>query len=128
MINDVNKLVPAGQYEAALTSLEMVSNTASNPVMAVSFKIVSGEYANHAITMKKVLHGTRNDANMIANAQRFLQSLDSGVCVTFRDYSDFRCVISDVATMTRGKRFNVDYDPDGFTPIHIQGREIRKGA
>ncbi len=30
--------------------------------------------------------------------------------------------------MTRGRRFNVDYDPEGFTPIHIQGREIRKVA
>lgn len=128
MPNTLKPAVPAGTYNATLVSLEMGVSKTNAPMMEVSFNIASGAYKNETITMKKVLHGTRNDAGMIANTLQFLKSLDSGVCVAFRDYGDFGCVISDVATMTRTKKFSLDYNPERFIPIHVQGHKIRESA
>lgn len=128
MPNILKPAVPAGTYNATLVSLKMGVSQTNAPMMEVSFNIASGAYKNETITMKKVLHGTRNDAGMIANTLQFLKSLDSGVCVAFRSYGDFRCVISDVATMTRARKFSLDYNPERFSPIYIQGRKDRKTA
>ena len=77
--------IPAGKYEARVESMEIKGTKAdpNRPMLAVSFKILSGEYKNQRLFMNRVLYGTKNDKNMIASAMGFLEKLDSGVPVSF---------------------------------------------
>ncbi|MEY8313535.1 hypothetical protein AALA61_16615 [Oscillospiraceae bacterium 42-9] len=67
----------------------------NRPMLAVSFKILTGEYKNQRIFMNRVLLGTKNDANMIKSAEGWLASLDSGVSTDFEDYKQFNQVVMD---------------------------------
>ena len=54
--------IPAGKYEVALVSLEIKGTKKDNrPMLAASFKILSGEYKNQRLFMNRVLYGTKND-------------------------------------------------------------------
>lgn len=115
--------IPAGTYEVALASLEIKGTKAdpNRPMLAASFKILTGEYKNQRIFMNRVLLGTKNDANMIKSAEGWLASLDSGVSTVFEDYKQFNQVVLDVAEAIDGKlEYAVDYDPDRFNSISIE--------
>lgn len=115
--------IPAGKYEVALASMEIKGTKAdpNRPMLAVSFKILTGEYKNQRIFMNRVLLGTKNDANMIKSAEGWLTSLDSGVSTVFEDYKQFNQVVLDVAEAIDGKlEYAVDYDPDRFNSISIE--------
>lgn len=114
--------IPAGKYEVALASMEIKGTKAdpNRPMLAVSFKILTGEYKGQRIFMNRVLLGTKNDANMIKSAEGWLASLDSGVSTVFEDYKQFNQVVLDVAEAIDGKlEYAVDYDPDRFNSISI---------
>lgn len=115
--------IPAGKYEVALASMEIKGTKAdpNRPMLAVSFKILTGEYKNQRIFMNRVLLGTKNDANMIKSAEGWLASLDSGVSTIFEDYKQFNQVVMDVAEAIEeaGLTYAVDYDPDRFNSISI---------
>ena len=115
--------IPAGKYEVALASLEIKGTKAdpNRPMLAASFKILTGEYKNQRIFMNRVLLGTKNDANMIKSAEGWLASLDSGVSTVFEDYKQFNQVVLDVAEAIDGKlEYAVDYDPDRCNSISIE--------
>lgn len=115
--------IPAGMYEVALASMEIKGTKAdpNRPMLAVSFKILTGEYKNQRIFMNRVLLGTKNDANMIKSAEGWLGSLDSGVSTVFEDYKQFNQVVMDVAEAIDGKlEYAVDYDPDRFNSISVE--------
>lgn len=115
--------IPAGKYEVALASMEIKGTKAdpNRPMLAVSFKILTGEYKNQRIFMNRVLLGTKNDANMIKSAEGWLASLDSGVSTIFEDYKQFNQVVMDVAEAIDGKlEYAVDYDPDRFNSISVE--------
>ena len=79
--------IPAGKYEVALASLEIKGTKAdpNRPMLAASFKILTGESKNQRIFMNRVLLGTKNDVTMIKSAEGWLASLDSGVSTVFDD-------------------------------------------
>ena len=115
--------IPAGMYEVALASMEIKGPKAdpNRPMLAVSFKILTGEYKNQRIFMNRVLLGTKNDANMIKSAEGWLASLGSGVSTVFEDYKQFNQVVMDVAEAIDGKlEYAVDYDPDRFNSISVE--------
>ena len=115
--------IPAGKYEVALGSMEIKGTKAdpNRPMLAVSFKILTGEYKNQRIFMNRVLLGTKNDVNMIKSAEGWLASLDSGVSTVFEDYKQFNQVVMDVAEAIDGKlEYAVDYDPDRFNSISVE--------
>ncbi len=115
--------IPAGKYEVALASMEIKGTKAdpNRPMLAVSFKILTGEYKNQRIFMNRVLLGTKNDVNMIKSAEGWLASLDSGVSTIFEDYKQFNQVVMDVAEAIDGKlEYAVDYDPDRFNSISVE--------
>ena len=113
--------IPAGKYEVALVSLEIKGTKKDNrPMLAASFKILSGEYKNQRLFMNRVIYGTKNDANMIKSAVGWLNSLDSGVDVGFKDYKQFADLVMDVAEAIDGKlEYAVEYDNDKFNSISI---------
>ena len=92
----------------------------NRPMLAVSFKILSGEYKNQRIFMNRVLYGTKNDKNMIASAMGFLDKLDSGVPVSFTSYKQFAQLVLDIAEAIDGKlEYAVDYDDTRFNSVSI---------
>lgn len=113
--------IPAGKYEVALVSLEIKGTKKDNrPMLAASFKILSGDYKNQRLFMNRVIYGTKDDARMIKSAVGWLNSLESGVDVAFMDYKQFRDVVMDVHEAIDGKlEYAVDYDPDQFNCISI---------
>ena len=77
--------IPAGKYEVKLESMEIKGTKAdpNRPMLAVSFKILSGEFKNQRLFMNRVLYGTKNDKNMIASAIMIL-----GRAFLFRELDD----------------------------------------
>lgn len=113
--------IPAGKYEVALVSLEIKGTKKDNrPKLAVSFKILSGEYKNQRLFMNRVIYGTKNDGRMIKSAVGWLNTLDSGVDVAFQDYKQFADLVMDVAEAIDGEiEYAVEYDDSQFNSIKI---------
>ena len=113
--------VPAGKYEVALVSLEIKGTKKDNrPMLAASFKILSGEYKNQRLFMNRVIYGTKDDGRMIKSAVGWLNTLESGVDVAFHDYKQFADFVLDVAEAIDGKlEYAVEYDDDQFNSIKI---------
>ena len=115
--------IPAGKYEVKLESMEIKGTKAdpNRPMLAVSFKILSGEFKNQRLFMNRVLYGTKNDKNMIASAMGFLEKLDSGVPVSFTSYKQFSQLVFDVAEAIDGNlEYAVDYDDSRFNSITVE--------
>lgn len=121
--------VPADKYEVEVASLEIKGTKADNrPMLAVSFKILSGKYKNRRLFQNYVLQGTKNDERMIKLAIDFLYFLDSGLSyykdLRFKNYEQFAQLVLDVAEAIDGKRkYSVIYDPDEFNSIDITNVE-----
>ena len=113
--------VPAGKYEVALVSLEIKGTKKDNrPMLAASFKILSGKYKNQRLFMNRVIYGTKDDGRMIKSAVGWLNTLDSGVDVAFQDYKQFADLVMDVAEAIDGKiEYAVEYDDSQFNSIKI---------
>lgn len=114
--------IPAGKYEVKLETMEIKGTKAdpNRPMLAVSFKILAGEYKNQRLFMNRVLYGTKNDKNMIASAIGFLKKLDSGVPISFQNYRQFSNLVMDVMEAVDGKlEYAVDYDDSRFNSITI---------
>ena len=121
--------VPADKYEVEVASLEIKGTKADNrPMLAVSFRILSGKYKNRRLFQNYVLQGTKNDERMIKLAIDFLYFLDSGLSyykdLRFKNYEQFAQLVMDVAEAIDGKRkYGVIYDPDEFNSIDITSVE-----
>lgn len=113
--------IPAGKYEVALVSLEIKGTKKDNrPMLAASFKILSGEYKNQRLFMNRVIYGTKDDGRMIKSAVGWLNTLESGVDVAFHDYKQFADVVMDVAEAIDGKiEYAVEYDDSQFNSSKI---------
>lgn len=121
--------IPADKYEVEVASLEIKGTKADNrPMLAVSFRILSGKYKNRRLFQNYVLQGTKNDERMIKLAIDFLYFLDSGMSyykdLRFKNYEQFAQLVLDVAEAIDGKRkYSVIYDPDEFNSIDITNVE-----
>ena len=115
--------LPAGTYIIKLDKLELGSTRDNRPMMKGQFSIVEGEYKKRKIFVNRVVYGTKNDANMIANVLGFLESLapseDIGPFV-FNGYEALSNLIMDVAEDVAGLTYEVEYDADAFNPISIK--------
>lgn len=121
--------IPANKYEVELATLEIKGTKADNrPMLAVSFRILSGKYKNRRLFQNYVLQGTKNDERMIQLAIDFLMFLDSGLSyykdLRFKNYEQFTQLVAQVKEAVDGKRkYGVIYDPDEFNSIDITSVE-----
>lgn len=115
--------LPAGTYVIKLDKLELGTTKDKRPMMKGQFSIVEGEYKKRKIFVNRVVYGTKNDANMIANVLSFLESLapseDIGPFV-FMGYAALAELIMDVAEDVADLTYEVEYDADAFNPISIK--------
>lgn len=115
-------VVPAGIYTIKLEKLELGTTKDNRPMLKGQFKIKDGTYKGQMLFYNRVLFGTKNDANMIAAAVGFMNSLEPSEEVgpiVFKSYSQFADLALDVAEDVEGLEYEAEYDPDKFNSIHI---------
>lgn len=115
--------LPVGIYIIKLDKLELGTTKDKRPMMRGQFSIVEGEYKKRKIFVNRVVYGTKNDANMIANVLSFLESLapseDIGPFI-FTGYTALAELIMDVAEDVADLTYEAEYDADAFNPISIK--------
>lgn len=130
-----NLETPAGSYMARVEKLEVGATKDGRPMLKAQFRVVdAGENASSEVTeylshfkkkkpclfMNRVLAGTKDDANMIASAIGWLDSLDSGIEVEFKNYTQFADLVLDVyEEIVDSLEYKVKYDDDNFNSISI---------
>lgn len=123
------KEVTKGTYRCELERLELGQTKDGRPMLKAMMRILGDEDGNkceftrNCLFMNRVIYGTKNDANMIASAVGWLQSLepsDEVGPVTFENYSQFADLIMDIEEDVQSDlQYNVFYDPNAFNNISI---------
>lgn len=114
--------IPAGEYMTKVEKLELGTTKDGRPMLKAMFRIIDGEYKKSCLFFNRVLFGTKNDANMIAGAMTWLESLEPSEDVgpiVFNGYSDLAELVMDIAEDISELQYSVEYDPDDFNSISI---------
>ena len=107
------KEVPFGDYEVKITKLELGENTYEGgdyygmPELHVWFRIINNEeYAGQMLFVNKRLISLKNPkANgfLMKNVNEMLESLESGVPVTFENFEQYGALIQEIFEAIDGK-------------------------
>ena len=89
--------LPDGEYTCKLEKMELGESSKGALMIKAQFRITKGEHKKQCIFKKCVLTGTKNDGFMLHKANEFLESLDSGIDVTFEDWEQYNDLILDIA-------------------------------
>lgn len=115
--------IEAGTYHGKFEKLEIKATKDGRPMLSAMFRITEGNHKKACLFMNRVLYGTKNDANMIASAEGWLDSLEPSEeigPVIFENYDQFEELVLDVAEDIAELEYDVEYDPDAFNSIHIE--------
>ena len=89
--------IPDGEYRCKVEKMELKESSKGFPMCSIMFRIVAGDLKNHCIFYNRVLAGTKNDGFMMKSNNDFLDSLDSGIDVSFEDWEQYNDLILDIA-------------------------------
>lgn len=104
--NNANyKEVPDGDYEVAITKMELKASSKGNPVVSVWFKIVNGEYKNQLI----FAYFTLTSGYGIHKCNEFLRSLGSHVAVDFTTFSAYGNLVAELSEYVKDYEFALEY-------------------
>lgn len=115
--------IEEGIYRGKFEKLEVGTTKDGRPMLRAMFRITEGEHKKQCLFMNRVLYGTKNDANMIASAEGWLETLEPSEDVgdvIFRGYSEFADLVMDIAEDISELEYDVNYDPDAFNSITIE--------
>lgn len=115
--------IEEGTYHGKFEKLEIKATKDGRPMLSAMFRITEGERKKGCLFMNRVLFGTKNDANMIASAEGWLETLEPSEeigPVIFENYDQFEELVLDIAEDIAGLEYDVYYDPDAFNNIHIE--------
>lgn len=115
--------IEEGIYRGKFEKLEVGTTKDGRPMLRAMFRITEGEHKKQCLFMNRVLFGTKNDANMIASAEGWLETLEPSEDVgdvIFRGYSEFADLVMDIAEDISELEYDVNYDPDAFNSITIE--------
>lgn len=107
--------LPDGEYTCKLEKMELGESSKGALMIKAMFRIVKGDHKKQCIFKNCVLTGTKNDGFMMVKANEFLDSLDSGVDVTFEDWEQYNDLILDVAEAVQGDglQYVIELTTDG---------------
>ena len=114
--------LPAGTYRVKVEKLEVGATNDGRPMLKAMFRIIEGQHKKQCIFFNRVLYGTKNDANMIASAEGWLETLEPSEDigdVVFTGYSAFADLVMDIAEDISELEYEVEYDPDTFNSVTI---------
>jgi hypothetical protein len=104
--NQSFKEVTHGTYEVKIEKLELVESKAGDPMVSCWMKILAGDFKNSMIFMNQVI--TKGFQIHIAN--EFLRSLDSGIEVEFKTYSQYGSLLMDIHEAVDGQlEYSLEY-------------------
>ena len=115
--------IEEGIYRGKFEKLEVGTTKDGRPMLRAMFRITEGQHKKQCLFMNRVLYGTKNDANMIASAEGWIESLEPSEDVgdvIFRGYSEFADLVMDIAEDISELEYDVNYDPDAFNSITIE--------
>lgn len=115
--------IEEGIYRGKFEKLEVGTTKDGRPMLRAMFRITEGQHKKRCLFMSRVLYGTKNDANMIASAEGWLESLEPSEDVgdvIFKGYSEFADLVMDIAEDISELEYDVNYDPDAFNSITIE--------
>lgn len=115
--------IEEGIYRGKFEKLEVGTTKDGRPMLRAMFRITEGEHKKQCLFMNRVLYGTKNDANMIASAEGWLETLEPSEDVgdvIFKGYDDFADLVMDIAEDISELEYDVNYDPDAFNSITIE--------
>lgn len=113
--------IEAGTYRGKIEKLELGATKDNRPMMKVQFRITEDPHKNQCLFMNRVLYGTKNDANMVASALGWLETLEPSedISVVFESFSQFSELCLDIAEDVADLEYEVEYDPNKFNNISI---------
>lgn len=114
--------IEKGTYHGKVEKLEVGTTKDGRPMLNCQFRITEEPHKKSCLFMNRVIYGTKNDANMIASAIGWLESLEPSEDigdVEFESYSQFADLVLDIAEDIAELEYDVDYDPDAFNNISI---------
>lgn len=111
------KDVPYGEYEVKIEKLELVKSKKNDPMFSCWMKIISGEYKGSMIFMNQVM----TQGFQIHIVDEFLRSLDSGIDIEFKTYSQFAKLLEEIKKAIDGVlEYAVEYgEKKGFSTFKI---------
>lgn len=92
------KEVPHGEYEVEINKLELKESKKGDPMLSIWFKILTGDYKGSLIFYNQVL----TTGFGIHKSNEFLRSLDSGVEITFNNFTQYHEMLLDVFEAVNG--------------------------
>lgn len=107
--------LPEGEYTCKLEKMELGESSKGAAMIKAQFRIVKGDHKKQCIFKNCVLTGTKNDGFMMLKAKEFLESLDSGIDVVFKDWEQFNDLILDIAEAVQNDnlQYVLDLENDG---------------
>ena len=107
--------LPDGEYTCKLEKMELGESSKGALMIKAQFRITKGDHKKQCIFKNCVLTGTKNDGFMLHKANEFLESLDSGIDVTFEDWEQYNDLILDIAEAIQddGLTYVIVLDTDG---------------
>ena len=115
--------IEAGIYHGKFEKLEVGETKDGRPMLKAMFRITQDPHKKSCLFLNRVLYGTKNDANMIASAIGWLETLEPSEDVgpvEFNSYSQFAELIMDIAEDISELEYSVEYDPNAFNSISIE--------
>lgn len=109
--------VPDGDYEVAITKMELKASRSNKPMLSVWFKILDGSRKGQLIFMNQLV----DEAFKIHIANEFLRSLGTGLNVEFEGYSQYRGLIANVFESSKSYEYALEYthNSKGFATYTI---------
>lgn len=115
--------IEEGTYRGKFEKLEIRATKDGRPMLSAMFRITDGSHKKACLFMNRVLFGTKNDANMIASAEGWLETLEPSEDigpVIFENYDQFEELVLDIAEDIAELEYDVYYDPEAFNNISIE--------
>ena len=107
--------IPDGEYRCKVEKMELKESKKGMPMCSIMFRILAGDLKKQCIFYNRVLAGTKNDGFMMKSNNDFLESLDSGVPVSFESWEQYNDMILDIAEAIDADKleYTVEVTTDG---------------
>ena len=116
-----DRQVPKGSYTVKIEKMELAATKDGRPMFKVQCRILEGEFKKWCVFMNRVIYGTKNDANMITSVIGWLEKLEAGIDLEFKNYSQFNDLVLDIfEEVADAVELDIEYDPDAFNTISIK--------
>lgn len=107
--------IPDGEYCCKVEKMELKESKKGFPMCSIQFRITAGEHKKQCFFYNRVLAGTKNDGFMIHGCNEFLESLDSGEIVEFKNWEQYNDLICDIFEIITSEKleYMVEVENDG---------------